>query len=261
VVRPAPRLWLFLPPRRRAAAFPVAWDATASLGHVVQAVGIPLTEVGGLRLDGVEADHAQRPRPGAVLDVAPVPRPQHVPAATGFLLDVGLGTLARRLRILGVDTAYRNDADDDTLVVEAAGQSRVLLTQDRGLLMRRALWAGAHVRGSRPDDQLADVLDRFAPPLAPWTRCTACNGELVAVPKEEVAHRLEPGTRRRYDDFARCPLCGRVYWRGAHARRLDPLVAAALRGQANVFSSRRDRIDTKDAGSASSPPSASSAIP
>jgi uncharacterized protein len=226
VVRPDRQLWPFLPPRRRTASFAVAWDGTATLGHVVQAVGIPLTEVGVLRLDGAPADGARRPRAGAVLDIRPVARPQHVPGFRGFLLDVGLGALARRLRIVGVDAAYRNDADDDALVAEAGAQHRVLLTQDRGLLMRRALWAGAHVRGSAPDDQLADVLDRFAPPLLPWTRCTACNGELAAVPKEEVADRLEPGTRLRYDEFARCP-CGRVYWRGAHARRLDAMVAAA----------------------------------
>jgi uncharacterized protein with PIN domain len=94
--------------------------------------------------------------------------------------------------------------------------------------MRRTVRTGAHVRGSRPDDQLADVLGRFAPPLAPWTRCTSCNGKLDPVPFDEVAHRLEPGTRRRYRDFARCRSCRRVYWHGAHSRRLDPIVAAAL---------------------------------
>ena len=134
---------------------------------------------------------------------------------------------SRRLRILGLDAAYRNDADDDALVRESTEQHRVLLTQDRGLLMRRALWAGAHIRGSRPDDQLADVLSRFAPRLAPWTRCTACNGELAPVPKDEIADRLEPGTRRRYRDFAQCRACGQVYWHGAHSRRLDVIVADA----------------------------------
>jgi uncharacterized protein with PIN domain len=88
--------------------------------------------------------------------------------------------------------------------------------------------AGVHVRGSRPDDQLADVLDRFAPPLPAWTRGTACNGGLDPVPLDEVAHRLESGTRRRYRDFARCRSCGRVYWHGAHGRRLDAIVTAAL---------------------------------
>src|SRR5919106_1808999 len=141
----------------------------------------------------------------------------------------GSGSLARRLRLLGVDTAYGNDADDADLVEEAGRERRVMLTQDRGLLMRRALWAGAYVRGHGADAQLADVLDRFAPPLAPWTRCSACNGALAEVPKGEVVDLLEPGTRRRYERFARCRYCGRVYWRGAHGRRLDAVVADAIR--------------------------------
>lgn len=227
-VRPARELWLFLPPRRRRDAFDTPYDGEASLGHVVQAVGIPLTEVGALTVDAVPAGAAHQPRGGATLEVHPVPRPQPLPAgAAGFLLDVHLGTLARRLRVLGVDTTYENDTDDDELVRRSRDGRRVLLTRDRRLLMRRALWAGAHVAGERPDQQLADVLDRFAPPLAPWTRCTACNGELAAVAKEEVVDELEPGTRRRYDRFARCRSCGRVYWHGAHARHLDTVVAQA----------------------------------
>jgi uncharacterized protein len=229
VVHADPSLWLFLPPRRRRAEFTVTYDGAASLGHVVQSAGVPLTEVGTLRLDGEPAEPSHRPTSGTAVEIGPVARPQHVPDMTGFLLDVHLGTLARRLRVLGVDASYRNDADDDELAHRAGTERRVLLTQDRGLLMRRALWAGAYVRGNGPDDQLADVLDRFAPPLFPWTRCTACNGALVAVAKDEVAALLEPGTRRTYERFARCRSCGRVYWRGAHGRRLDPVVARALR--------------------------------
>ena len=86
---------------------------------------------------------------------------------------------------------YRDDADDADLVREGVTERRIVVTQDRGLLMRRALWG--YVRGDRPDDQLADVLDRFAPPLAPLTRCTACNGEVDAVAPEEVADRRRAG--------------------------------------------------------------------
>jgi uncharacterized protein with PIN domain len=90
------------------------------------------------------------------------------------------------------------------------------------------------VRGSRPDDQLRDVLDRFDPQLEPWSRCPACNGVLVPVAKRDVAHLLEPGTRRSYTEFSRCPVCGRLYWRGAHAERLDAIVAGAVgSGQAD----------------------------
>ena len=47
------------------------------------------------------------------------------------------------------------DAEDAHLVEQAGRERRVLLTQDRGLLMRRALWAGAYVRGHGADAQSA----------------------------------------------------------------------------------------------------------
>lgn len=218
-------LWLFVAPRHRRERVSVRYDGTASLGHIVQSLGVPLTEVGALLVDGVLTEHAQRPGPASTIEVRPVGRPQEV--RSSFVLDVHLGTLARRLRLLGVDTAYRNDAGDDELIEQSAREERLLLTRDRGLLRRRALWAGAFVRGSRISEQLPDVLGRFAPPLEPWTRCLACNGGLDPVPKEQVAGELEPGTRRCYDVYARCRSCGRVYWRGAHAPKLEVIVEQA----------------------------------
>jgi uncharacterized protein with PIN domain len=239
-------LWLFLAARDRRARTRVAYDGTSSLGHVVESLGVPLTEVGTLRVDGERVATSHRPRDGALVEVSPIVRPQPVPmsepdpnSAAGstpdgetmprFLLDVHLGTLARRLRLLGLDAAYRCDSDDDALLREANVEQRVLLTQDRGLLRRRRLWFGAFVRGANPDQQLADVLDRFAPDLAPWTRCLACDGLLTQVPKREVEDELQPGTRRTYDAFARCRSCGRVYWPGAHYARLTEIVHAAQR--------------------------------
>ena len=167
-----------------------------------------------------------RARPGR-LTVLPLARPQWPGAPPRFLLDVHLGSLARLLRVLGLDVAYSRDAADDELVARAVAEQRVLLTQDRGLLRRRDLPQGAFVRGAGSAAQLDDVLDRFAPALDPWTRCAACNAGLEKADLAQVEHLLEPGTRRSYATFARCPACGRVYWRGAHARRLDAVVAHA----------------------------------
>ncbi|MFC4911156.1 Mut7-C RNAse domain-containing protein [Actinomadura gamaensis] len=228
----APELLLFLPASRRRERQRVGWDGTSSLGHVIESLGVPLPEVGSLAVDGAPVEPSHRPPAGAVVRVEPVARPQEVPlepgqAAPRFLLDVHLGTLARRMRLIGLDTAYHNDMDDPELVVQANAERRVLLSQDRGLLMRRALWFGAYVRSPRPDDQLRDLLERFAPELAPWTRCTACNGVLVPVDKAEIERELAEGTRRSYDAYGRCPDCGRVYWRGAHGDHLESIVEAA----------------------------------
>jgi uncharacterized protein with PIN domain len=163
-----------------------------------------------------------------VVEVGAVRRPQRLPCAR-FILDVHLGALARRLRLVGVDAVYPDDSDDDALIEQANAGQRVLLTQDRGLLRRRKLWLGAYVRGARPDEQLRDVLDRFVPPLAPWTRCTACNGPLSPARKRAVEQLLQPGTRRTYQAFSRCAACGRVYWHGAHSKRLQAIVDSAVR--------------------------------
>ena len=226
-----PALRMFLDGRHRAdGRVEVGYDATSSLGHVVESLGVPLPEVGELLIGWRRAQASERVPEGRPVLVRAVSRPQRLPAAgPRFCLDVHLGTLARRMRLLGLDTAYRNDAGDDELIELAAAQDRVLLTQDRGLLRRRAARFGAYVRGADPDSQLRDVLDRFAPPLRPWTRCTACNGMLEPVAKNEVEHLLRPGTRRTYEVFARCRSCGKVYWRGAHSRRLATMVESAQR--------------------------------
>lgn len=219
-------LFLFLPARMRTAEVIAAWDGSSSLGHVVESLGVPLTEVGRLMIDNRPVQPSHRPASGATVRVEAMPRPQPTPGGQ-FILDVHLGALARRMRLVGIDTFYGNDLDDDLLIDLANAQNRLLLTRDRGLLRRRKLRHGAYVRGDLPDDQLGDVIGRFAPTLAPWTRCPACNGELAQVSKDAIEHLLQPGTRRTYRDFARCPDCGQVYWRGAHSTRLAEIVARA----------------------------------
>ncbi|MFF4487145.1 Mut7-C RNAse domain-containing protein [Streptomyces sp. NPDC001544] len=229
-VEVAPELHLFVPQARRLGATAVPTDGVSTLGHVVESLGVPLTEVGALVVNGREVPASHIPAAGERVDVRTIARPQKVTGAPlRFLLDVHLGTLARRLRLLGVDTAYEStDIGDPALAARSAAEQRVMLSRDRGLLRRRELFAGAFVYSTRPDDQLRDVLGRFHPELRPWTRCTACNGLLRDATKEELADRLEHGTRRSYDVFAQCAECGRAYWKGAHHDQLEAIVERAL---------------------------------
>ncbi|MER7173040.1 Mut7-C RNAse domain-containing protein [Streptomyces mesophilus] len=226
----APGLALFLPHERRGAPSTLTTDGSSTLGHTVESLGVPLTEVGRLVVDGREVAASHIPAHGESVDVYEVERPQSVEGAPlRFLLDVHLGTLARRLRLLGVDAAYLSeDIGDPALATYSARDRRVLLSRDRGLLRRRELWAGAYVYSDRPEEQLRDVLGRFRPELRPWTRCTACNGTLASVTKEDVAHLLEEGTRRTHEVFAQCTACERLYWSGAHHKQLEQVVAEAM---------------------------------
>lgn len=226
----APELRSLAAPERRRGRTALLTDGASTLGHVVESLGVPLTEVGRLLVDGREAPVSHVPGHGQEVEVCAVDRPQQVPGAPlRFLLDVHLGTLARRLRLLGVDAEYESeDIGDPELAARSAAHRRVLLSRDRGLLRRREIWAGGYVYSDRPDEQLRDVLSRFAPRLAPWTRCTACNGTLTETDKDAVEDLLEHGTRRTYDVFAQCTRCERVYWRGAHHAQLEAIVDQAM---------------------------------
>lgn len=221
-------LQFFLPAKKRSAEQELPVDGTSTAGHMLGALGVPKTEVGELLVDGRPIDPGYRPRPGDRIVVAEVRQPQPAPTSPPrFVLDVHLGTLARRMRLLGLDTTYDQQAEDETLLATSLAEQRVLLTRDRGLLHRRALRWGAHVNHQRPDEQLREVLGRFAPPLRPWTRCPTCNGTLRDVPKDQVQALLPAGTRRCYERFHRCSACGQLYWHGAHGDRLQRIVDAA----------------------------------
>ncbi|WP_460729208.1 Mut7-C RNAse domain-containing protein [Nocardia heshunensis] len=222
----APELRVFVGQRDGS---PIRIDGTSTLGHVVESLGVPLTEVGGLTVDGEPVAAGHIPAAGETVTVSSVARPQPSSEPLRFLLDIHLGTLTRRLRLLGIDAAYENpDIGDAALAARSAAEQRVLLSRDRGLLRRREIYSGAYVYSHQPAEQLDDVLSRFAPRLAPWTRCTACNGVLRAAERDAVRDRLPGNTGESYDSFAQCVDCGQTYWKGAHHARLDAIVADAL---------------------------------
>ena len=199
------------------------------MAHVLQVLGLPLTEVGDATMDGRRVDHAalRTTHIGASSTLAVEARGRPQPNSGRFLLDVHLGTLARRMRLLGIDAAYEPDVDDSRLATRSATERRELLTRDRGLLFRKAVHDGALIRSGDVDAQLEDVLGRFSPRLTPWTRCLRCGAPLAEVPAEDIANQLDPGTRRTYSSFSRCTGCGHLYWRGAHGQRLESLVRRA----------------------------------
>jgi uncharacterized protein len=221
------RLYAALADLAGAAHVHVPVGAPRSVKDLVEAVGVPHPEVSLIVVDGspVGFDHqvaggervAVYP-PFRQLDltgvttVAPGPRPPR------FVLDVHLGTLTRRLRTLGFDCWYRSDADDVELATVAVDEERILLTRDRGLLMRREITHGYCPRSDDPELQLLEVVDRYglAPRARPFSRCVRCNGELAHAEPHEVHAEIPPRIRREHDTFTRCRDCRRVYWPGSH---------------------------------------------
>lgn len=226
----------FLPPARRKVTFEHPFQRRASVKDMIEALGVPHTEVELILVDGVSVGFDHIVRDGERIAVYPVfeafdvsehlkirPSPLRL---TRFVLDVHLGRLARYLRLAGFDCLYRNDYADAELARISADEHRILLTRDRLLLRRRVITHGYCLRSDQPAEQLVEVFNRFQlhDCARPFRRCARCNGELVDVPKAAVEHRLKPLTRRYYQHFRMCTSCERVYWRGSHVERIEALI-------------------------------------
>lgn len=222
------RLERFLAPGRRGRGFVYGFDGTPSVKDPVEALGVPHTEIGRLLIDDAPASLDRLLRGGErvevfPVDVAPVDRPPR------FVADVHLGRLASYLRLLGIDTLYRNDAGDDELLAAATDEHRTLLSRDTGLLKRRRLVHGAFVYETDPRLQLREVAGRFDLHgcFAPFSRCSHCNAEVGPVDASEVSPEVPTRGLRRGGRFSRCTGCGHVYWRGTHEARLRQRLAEA----------------------------------
>ncbi len=233
-----------LPHRRRAVVHPrVAVVHRRFIGRpavkdLLEALGVPHPEIAAITVNGAPAGFDHRLDDGARVEVWPaaeaaasglvpvLPAAPEDSADPRFVVDAHLGRLAAYLRMLGFDTWYRNDADDDQLAAVAAAERRILLTRDRGLLKRSLVRRGAYLRSDQPVEQLVEVALRFGlvDRWRPFGRCLRCNTLLIPVSREEVLHRLQPLTRIYYDDFRRCPGCGAIFWKGSHHARMERLV-------------------------------------
>ena len=230
----------FLPVARRQVTFPHPFDHRASVKDMIESLGVPHTEIDLILVDDQPVDFSYIVQDGdrigvypmfEAFDISPVarlrPQPLRQPK---FVLDTHLGKLANYLRRLGFDTLYRNDYADDELARISAGEKRILLTKDRGLLKRSLVTHGYCVRAADPKRQVREVLDRFDlySLIAPFTRCLRCNGPIEPVPKEIIVGRLPDNVAREQNEFYRCTACDQIYWPGSHYVSMQSFLANLL---------------------------------
>ncbi len=231
----------FLPAHRRAREFACETDGRQSVKHLIEAFGVPHTEVDLILVNGESVGFGYLVQDGdrvsvypvfEAFDITPLSQVRPIPLRqTRFAADVHLGHLTAYLRMAGFNTVCEPGWDDGELAASAAREHRIVLTRDRDLLKRRSVTHGYFVRGTSPRLQLLEVLRRFdlARSLAPFSRCMRCNGELEDVTREAVEDQVPLQSRRHAGQFRRCRRCAQVYWDGSHYRRMSLFIAQIKR--------------------------------
>ncbi len=229
----------FLPRERRGRTFAARCARAATTKHMIEALGVPHTEVELILVNGESSALDRLLRDGdrvAVyprftnLDISPLLRVRAPPPTRPrFVADAHLGGLARLLRMAGFDTLYENNFDDEEIVALARAEDRVALTRDRELLKRRELVHGCYIHALKPQMQLRELFQRLdlAAGAAPFSLCLHCNRPLRSVEKDKVLDQLPPSVRELHEEFNTCDSCRRVFWKGSHYKRMMALLAVS----------------------------------
>lgn len=222
----------FLPREKKKERFLYRFSGSPSVKDALEAVGVPHTEVDVIIVNGDSVGFEYRLSDGDDIAVYPVFESFDVSSLTRlrkkslrdsrFILDVHLGTLAKTLRLLGFDTYYRNDLDDDEIVDRAEREKRTILTRDIGILKQKRVTHGYWVRSTDSDEQAAEIIRRFQleNSARPFSRCPRCNGELKGADEAAIRRKVPENSRRRYSEFYECACCGQMYWKGSHFPKL-----------------------------------------
>lgn len=221
-----------LPEAWQKKAFVYEFKGRPGIKNTIQAIGIPHGEVDLILVNGKSVGFDYQLQGGEEISVYPQfesldissviklrPKPLR---ETRFVVDVNLGKLAQKLRLLGFDTLFRNDFEDDEIIEISLTERRTILTRDKGILKQNAVTHGYFIRNDDPRKQLTEVIERFQlqNSFRPFSRCSNCNGELEEISKSKLDAILPDDTLTYYHEFWQCSGCGKVYWEGSHYGRI-----------------------------------------
>ena len=145
-------LHVFLDHSRRQNSFEYEFTGPQSVKHLIEAAGVPHTEVSQIQVNLSPAGFETQVQDGDQVEVFSFLTSLDNPSLRGygldershpcFILDNHLGKLASYLRMLGFDCLYRNSFQDAELAQLSQEHNRILLTRDHRLLMRKTVTQG-----------------------------------------------------------------------------------------------------------------------
>lgn len=148
-----------------------------------------------------------------------------------FLVDAMLGKLAKKLRLLGYDTIYSSNKDDDELIQIAKTEKRILITKDVQLVKKciKKQVETIELTGLDEIEQFIQINERvnlgklFIKGFN--SRCTMCNGVLEIIEKKYVQNSIPIGVLENTEKFWKCKNCKKIYWEGTHITNLQKFMA------------------------------------
>ncbi len=142
-----------------------------------------------------------------------------------------LGTIAKKMRILGFDSKYFAAIDDEDLILLAKKENCTIITKDSQVVdnAKKHNILTVDITTHTEKEQLIEIAKKtgfkkyeFNPNSA---RCPICNGILHGIEKHQIIDKVPPKIAQNVKEFWICESCKHIYWEGTHIRNLKKLIA------------------------------------
>lgn len=222
----------FLEHDKRKIRFEHQFIDRTSVKDLIESLGVPHTEVDLILVNGKSVTFDYKINDKDDISVYPVYESfdiadvQHLRAKPlrdpKFVCEVHLGSLAKNMRMLGLDTYYKNTITKSEIVLTSINENRVILTRDSGLLKIKKVTHGYYIRNTDPKKQTSEVINRFhlEKTMKRFSRCILCNTVLKTVQKEKIMERIPEKVKASQSEYFICSNCDKIFWKGTHYKNM-----------------------------------------
>lgn len=147
-----------------------------------------------------------------------------------FFVDAMLGNIARKLRLLGYDSQYFSDIDDEKLIDSARKEKRIIISKDEELIKKaqKLGMRSIHITKEEEVEEFFEIINsvnlKRIQINGNIARCPKCNSLTESVDKEIIKERIPQGVLKLNDKFWICKYCNQIYWEGTHIKNLQEFV-------------------------------------
>jgi len=231
---------VFLPKHRRKTDFEAPFIGKRSIKDMIEAFGVPHTEIDLILVNGNSVDFNYILRDGdqvsvypvfESLDITDVTRLRKIPLRRNkYIADINLGDIVKYMRVLGFDCFYDPLLTPREIIKISNTESRIILTRSKKLLKFKGVTHGIFLRPGTTPEQIRRIIDYLdiKNDIKPFSRCLVCNTRLKSVSKEKILNRIPPKTKEFRDEYVQCPSCDKIYWKGTHFVNMKKVVRQIL---------------------------------
>jgi len=147
-----------------------------------------------------------------------------------FFVDAMLGNIAKKLRLMGYDSRYLADIEDDELIKLAKNDKRIIISRDEDLIRKALKYdiKSIFIKNNEEIEQFREIINKSNLKIikinGDRARCPKCNSQTKSIIKKNIQKKIPTKVLEYNDKFWECKICSKIFWEGTHIKNLQKFV-------------------------------------